>query len=156
MFKLSSAHCINLVQSWQKVLLTASLPIPIIFATHLQQKPSLSALRWKLPTKNVILPQHTPRKMTLSTQLFTVQLKRIILTNVTISNDPSCLFLFQSMQVSVQRSASLICSPDLEGECSDSVSFLVLKGPVLRTTCGPETGPNWTETDRTFGPGPCF
>ena len=33
---------------------------------------------------------------------------------------------------------------------------LVLKGPVLRTACGPETGPNWTETDRTFGPGPCF
>ena len=33
---------------------------------------------------------------------------------------------------------------------------LVLKGLVLRTACGPETGPNWTETDRTFGPSPCF
>ena len=32
----------------------------------------------------------------------------------------------------------------------------VLKGPVLRTACGPETGPKWTEMDRTFGPGPCF
>ena len=31
---------------------------------------------------------------------------------------------------------------------------IVLKGPVLSTACGPETGPNWTETDRTFGPGP--
>ena len=34
--------------------------------------------------------------------------------------------------------------------------LVVLKGPVLRTACGPETGPNWTETDQTFGPGPCF
>ena len=33
---------------------------------------------------------------------------------------------------------------------------LVLKGPVLRTACGPETGPNWTKTEQTFGPGPCF
>ena len=33
---------------------------------------------------------------------------------------------------------------------------IVLKGPVLRTACGLETGPNWTETDRTFSPGPCF
>ena len=35
-------------------------------------------------------------------------------------------------------------------------SALVLKGPVLRTACGPETGPKWTEMDQTFGPSPCF
>ena len=33
---------------------------------------------------------------------------------------------------------------------------IVLKGPVFRTACEPETGPNWTEMDRTFSPGPCF
>ena len=33
---------------------------------------------------------------------------------------------------------------------------VVLKGPVLRTACGPETGLDWTEMDRTFGPSPCF
>ena len=34
--------------------------------------------------------------------------------------------------------------------------YIVLKVPVLRTACGPENGPNWTETNRTFSPGPCF
>ena len=33
---------------------------------------------------------------------------------------------------------------------------LVLKGPVFRTACGPETGPKWTKMDQTFGPSPCF
>ena len=60
--------------------------------------------------------------------------------------------------------AAMTSEPVLKGPKWDGTPFIVttdgckveLKGPVLRTACGPETGLNWTEMDWTFGPGPCF
>ena len=73
----------------------------------------------------------------------------------------SSLFLYPNHNCFEKRSDMSIASPNLliphRSATQPGIKVgLVLKGPVLRTACGPENGPNWTETDQTFGPGPCF